>query len=183
MWQTPLFRARHKRVRRHAKHNADLGVVDLDARHDRADQLPAGIPVGGVELLADLAGELFQPTDQQPEILVQRGVVGELARLLLKAGQALPQARDPWLELLLVDQPLGVAVDQPGHPWRTFGRWTCTAARSAAARQVVAPPGAGDTPPRAGGSSSKPRTSCQTAASSRSVRTWVLVQTRSPPKR
>ena len=76
IWQNPLFRGRHKRVRRHAKHNADVGVVDLDARHDRADQIPASIPIGGVEPLADLAGELFQPTDQQPEILAARGGVG-----------------------------------------------------------------------------------------------------------
>ena len=91
-------------------------MVDLDARHDRADQLPAGIPIGGVELLGDLTGELFQATDQQAEILVQRGLVGELASLLLKTGEALPQARDPWLELLLLDEAFRVAVDQPGQP-------------------------------------------------------------------
>ena len=89
-------------------------LVNLDARHDRADQLATGIPISGVELLGDLAGELFQAPDQQPEILVPRGFVGEVARLLLKAGQALAQARDPWFELLLVDESLRVAVDQPG---------------------------------------------------------------------
>jgi hypothetical protein len=116
IWQTPLFRARHKRVRRHAKDDADLRLVDLNARHERADQVPTGVPVGSIELLGDLTGELFQATDQQPEILVRRGVVGELSSLLLKTGEALPQARDPWLKLLLVDEAFGVAVDQPGHP-------------------------------------------------------------------
>jgi hypothetical protein len=89
IWQKPLFRARHKRVRRHAKHNTDLRLVDLNARHDRADQISAGIPIGGVEPLADLAGELFQAPDQEPEILVPRGFVGEVASLFLKAGQTL----------------------------------------------------------------------------------------------
>jgi len=70
IWQTPLFRARYKRVRWHAKDDTDLRLVDLNARHDRADQLPAGIPIGGIELVGALAGELFQATDQQPEILV-----------------------------------------------------------------------------------------------------------------
>ena len=91
-------------------------MVDLDARHDRADQLPAGLPVGGAELVGDLAGELFQATDQQPEILAQGGVVSELASVLVEAGQTLPQPRDPWLELLLVDEAFCVAIDQPGQP-------------------------------------------------------------------
>ncbi len=116
IWQKPLFRARHKRVGRHAKHDANLGVVDLDACHDCADQLPAGVPVGGIELVGDLAGELFQTTDQQPEVLLQRGLVGEPVSLLLKARQALSQARDPWLKLLLVDEAFRVAVNQPGQP-------------------------------------------------------------------
>jgi hypothetical protein len=89
-WQTPLFRARHKRVRRHAKDDADVCLVNLHARYECADQLSTGIPISGVELLGDLAGELFQSTDQQPEILLPRGFVGELARLLLQADQALP---------------------------------------------------------------------------------------------
>src|SRR3954451_23347514 len=87
IWQEPLFRAQHTRVRRHAKDDADLRLVDLNARHDRADQLPAGSPIGGIEPLGDLTGELFQATDQQTEILVLRGLVGELTGLLVKAGQ------------------------------------------------------------------------------------------------
>src|SRR4051795_10319669 len=89
IWQTPLFRAQHKRVRRHAKDDADLGKVDLNARHERSDQIPTGVPVGGVELLGHLTSERFEATDQQPEILVQRGLIGELASLLVETSEAL----------------------------------------------------------------------------------------------
>ena len=42
--------------------------------------------------------------------------VTEPARLLLEVSHALAQSRDPGLELPFVDEPLGVAIDQPGHP-------------------------------------------------------------------
>ena len=114
IWQKPLFRARHKWVRRHAKHNTDLRLVDLQRAPDRADQISAGIPIGGVEPLADLAGELFQAPDQGPRSWCREASSARWRACSSRLARRWRRRADPWLELLLLDDSLRVAVDQSG---------------------------------------------------------------------
>jgi len=51
--------ASHKRVRRHAEHDVDLGMVDLHTADQHANDSTAGEPIGSLETAFDLSGEVF----------------------------------------------------------------------------------------------------------------------------
>ena len=61
----------------------------------------------------DLVGELLQAADEQREVPFGLGVRGHRPPLRLGVGQAPPHPLDAGLELLALDQPLGVAIDEP----------------------------------------------------------------------
>src|SRR5262249_24070063 len=115
-WQNARLRARRKRGRRHPEDDLDLARLDLHALHRRRAELPAGQPVGRLQPLPYLRREGLELAHQQPQVVLYPQLVGEPPRLLLAVPQALPQPGDPGLELPFVDEPLGVAINQPGQP-------------------------------------------------------------------
>ena len=87
-------------------------VVDLDPPHEGADDVALGVPVRRLQPVPDHPGESLELADDEPE---GPGLVGGLAQgrgLALELGDPPPQRREPRLELRLVDEPLGVAVDE-----------------------------------------------------------------------
>ena len=60
-----------------------------------------------------LRGEVFQASNNQLPFRLQGGGIDELLPLLLSLGDAAPQAEDAGLEFLLVNEALGIAIDEP----------------------------------------------------------------------
>ena len=61
--------ASHKRVRRqHSKHDVELSVVDFDTADQRADDLTAGLPIGGFEPVLHLSSKVLESADQQTQL-------------------------------------------------------------------------------------------------------------------
>ena len=159
-----------------------LPVVDRHALDQRPDGLPLGGPIGGRQSVLHLRRERLEAINHEAQLALEEGRVGQFVGLRFQYADPLPQAPDPGFELPLLDQALRVAVDQPRQPLPQLlqlrlrrdaipsGRRRGVESAAIFVRQAL-------------GSSSKPRTSAHTAASRRSVRTCVLVQTRSPPKR
>ena len=109
-------RLRRERWRLDAEDDVDLVAVDLDPPDQDADQLALLLPVELIEVLLDPRGERLEPPDDQRQLRAQPRPLDEPAPLLLQARQAPPQPSDTRLELGLLDQALGVAVDQPADP-------------------------------------------------------------------
>jgi hypothetical protein len=102
--------------RRDLEDHLDLLVVHFYATYARQDDLPRPEGVGGVQPAADLLGERLQAADDPLHLRcgdLRRLLLGQL---LLERGHALPQPGQPRRELLLGEQPVGVAVDEPRHP-------------------------------------------------------------------
>src|SRR6185369_6666276 len=80
--------------------------------HEGADDVALGVPVRRLQPVPDHPGESLELADDEPE---GPGLVGGIAQgrgLALELGGPPPQRREPRLELRLVDEPLGVAVDE-----------------------------------------------------------------------
>jgi hypothetical protein len=113
IWQIAPTGAQGKRVGVHAEHDVHRIPVHLDALDQGTNEVTARVPVRRRQAVAHLRGKLLQPPDHQPQLGVEGRFVGQLPCLRLQVGEALPQAPDPRLELAFVDEPLGVAIDQP----------------------------------------------------------------------
>jgi len=120
-------------------------VIDLDPTNHGVDDLAHAVPVEAVETLTDLGGELFQSADYERQLPFGGGGFDHDLLLLLQLRQAQLQACNAGLELGLVDEAAGVAVDEaidaapkrddlpinPRHLLRrarSFGRLTDTSA-------------------------------------------------------
>ncbi|MDQ6671069.1 MAG: hypothetical protein M3069_10010 [Chloroflexota bacterium] len=53
-------------------------MVDLYTADQRANDFATGEPIGGLETLFHLSGEVFQPTNQQPQLALERLRVRQL---------------------------------------------------------------------------------------------------------
>ena len=74
------------------------------------------MPIDLGELSAHLAGKILEPSDQERQCGPQRLLIEESPALLLQTGQTPAQASQARLELGLVDETLGIAVNQPADP-------------------------------------------------------------------
>jgi hypothetical protein len=115
-------RCRSERTGAHAEDHVDALRGQLDALHDRPDDLAAQLPVSVSEAVPHLGGELVEAPDEEHKVLARRGGVGVLLRVRLEHGDALAQPPEPGLELRLQDQALRVAVDEPGEPLAQLGQ-------------------------------------------------------------
>ena len=64
----------------------------------------------------DLCGKVLHPADHQGQAAFGLSRLGQRLSLLLHPGEPLLQAGDARLELVAVDDPFGIAVDQPADP-------------------------------------------------------------------
>jgi hypothetical protein len=63
-----------------------------------------------------LRGEVFQASNNQLQFRLQGGGIDELLPLLLRLGDAAPQAEDARLEFLPVNEAVGITVNEPREP-------------------------------------------------------------------
>ena len=80
--------ASHKRGRRYAEHDVHLGMVDLDTADECANNFASGEPISSFKTHFHLSGEVFQPTNHQPQLVLERLRVRELTHLLVQRGDA-----------------------------------------------------------------------------------------------
>src|SRR3954453_23533877 len=151
-------RVRRSRVgggRSDPEDDVDAVAVDLDALDQGPDQVALERPVDlGHPSLHPLR-EVLEPADDQRQGRPQGGLVPQGRGPLLPARDPLPEAGDARLELGLVDQAFGVAVDEPrrGAPARAAASLPGPGSRRAPDRRsrAAAPPqGAARTRPRSG---------------------------------
>jgi hypothetical protein len=116
IWQTIPRGMLRVQIAADPEDDRDLPVVDLHALDQRPDELPLRGPLGGRQPILHLRGERLEAVHHEAELALEAGRVGQFAGLRFQHADALPQAPDPGLELLLLDQALRVAVDQPRQP-------------------------------------------------------------------
>jgi len=91
-------------------------VVNLDPLHHRPYDTTLGLPVQVIEVGGHGGGEVVQMPDNQPQIALRGGLVGEVFGLCVEDRHALLEARHAGLEFTLLDEPLGIAVDEAPDP-------------------------------------------------------------------
>src|SRR3954453_22251884 len=112
-WQTSERLSGAWRPGLDAEHHPHRVVTDLDALDQGADDVAPGGPVRAIQPVADHVREQAQLADAEPErVRLPRGLL-QRGRLGLEPGDPTTQLHEPWLELRLADQALGVTVDQP----------------------------------------------------------------------
>src|SRR5215210_3239576 len=104
-----------------AEHDIDVPAVNLNALDQRTDQIPLQRPVDGCHPVTNLPGEIMKPAHDQRQCRALRRLVPQGRSLLFPALDPLTQPGDARLEVGLVDQTLGIAVDQPAHPAAQLG--------------------------------------------------------------
>jgi hypothetical protein len=95
------------------KHSIDLVLCHFNSLHQGSNQLAFARPVRGRESVVDLGRKVLQASNNQPQLRVQCRFILELLGLLCESCEALTQPGNPGCKLLFVNEPLGVAVDQP----------------------------------------------------------------------
>jgi hypothetical protein len=105
-----------------AQDHADLLVIDLDALHQKADQLATLMPVQVRQPVVHATGELFQSAKDERQGVPLRRLVPQGLGLRLPRLDPLPKPGDPRLELGPLDQALGIAVDETTHAAAQLGK-------------------------------------------------------------
>jgi len=64
----------------------------------------------------NLGGKVFETADNELQFRVQRGFIRQLLPLRVQVRYALPEADDPRLKFVLVQETIRITVNEPGHP-------------------------------------------------------------------
>src|SRR5215212_5072621 len=104
-----------------AEHDVDAPAINLNALDQKADQIPLQRPIDSRHPIANLPREILKPAHDQREGRALRDLVPQGRGLLLPGLDPLTQPGDARLEVGLVNQTLGIAVDQPAHPAAQLG--------------------------------------------------------------
>jgi hypothetical protein len=94
----------------------DLLQSNFDPPDKRAQNLALALPCQGLQVVLHLGRKLLHPADDQLEFPLQRLALGELLTLHFNLRNTLPELGHPGLEFLLVNEALGIAINQPGDP-------------------------------------------------------------------
>src|SRR5216683_7134267 len=111
---TFFFGVRIVRVRIDPKHDIDLIPGDFHPLHQGPDEIPLARPVGCLQSAVDFGRKIFESANNQLEFRLQGRLIRPRLTLLFQASEALTEAGNPGLELVLVDEALCIAVKQPG---------------------------------------------------------------------
>src|ERR1051326_6473099 len=104
-----------KRALVHSEHDIPLSFLYLHALHQCADNITSAGPVHFIQSAFNSRGEVFQPANDQLQLIVQGCFISEFFRLLLKLRHPLSQPCDPRLELPLLDDAFRVRLNEPDH--------------------------------------------------------------------
>jgi hypothetical protein len=81
----------------------------------RPDEVALARPVRRLQPVVEFGSKVLQAANNQLQLPLQGGLIGQRLALLLQPGEALAQAGNPGLKLGLLDEALRITVDQPGH--------------------------------------------------------------------
>src|SRR5216684_2576512 len=112
--QTFFFGIRIASVRIDPKHDIDLIPGYFHPLHQGPDEIPLARPVGCLQSAVDFGRKIFESANNQLEFRLQGRLIRPRLTLLFQASEALTEAGNPGLELVLVDEALRIAVKQPG---------------------------------------------------------------------
>jgi len=118
--QTFFFGIRIASVRIDPKHDIDLIPGYFHPLHQGPDAIPLARPVGCLQSAVDFGRKIFESANNQLSFRLQGRLIRPRLTLLFQAGEALTEADKPGLELVLVDEALRLAVDQPGDALTTL---------------------------------------------------------------
>src|SRR3954467_9233219 len=104
-----------------AEHDVDVPAINLNALDQNADQIPLQRPIDSRHPIANLPDEILKPAHDQRYGRALRDLVPQGCGLLVPALDPLTQPGDARLNVGLVDQTLGITVDQPAHSAAQFG--------------------------------------------------------------
>src|SRR5260370_17281481 len=116
MWPMVSGRSWAKAVRSYTKDDRDVLVGDVNALHQRPDDITAHLPIGVGEPGADVGRELLHPPHHQPEVVERAGVVGLSRQRFCEVCYPLPEATDARLKFLLAITPLRTTSHDPTPP-------------------------------------------------------------------
>src|SRR5262245_38179455 len=97
------------------KHDIDLITRDFHPLDQCPDEIALARPIGRLQAIMECGREVLETANNQLQFPLQGGLIGERLALLLQTSEALAQTGHPGLKLPLVDEALGITVDQPGH--------------------------------------------------------------------
>src|SRR5215471_19289424 len=110
--QTFFFEVRIARVRIDPKHNVDIILRHFYSLDQRPDEIAFARPVGGLQAVLEFGRKVFQTANKQLQLPLQGGLIRQRLALLLQSGETLAQTGESRLKLPLVDEALGITVDQ-----------------------------------------------------------------------
>jgi hypothetical protein len=112
--QTFFFGIRITRVRIDPKHAIDVIPGHFHALAQCSDAVPFARPISRLQPVVEFGGNVLQPANKPLQFSLQGGLLLQRLALFLEAGEALTEAWHPGCKLPLIDQALGITVDQAG---------------------------------------------------------------------
>jgi len=109
--KAPATGARHKRAGCNSKHDSHLLLGHLDAPHQGSDELPTRRPVRVCESFVDSLREVLHAPDDELQLRVEQALVSQLVELPLEIDESFLGSLDSRLELRLLEEALGIAID------------------------------------------------------------------------
>jgi hypothetical protein len=103
------------RLRPNTEDHADLLSIDLDPLDEGADDRALRLPPNVIQVVSDGCSKVFQPTDHQPEVLLLRCHRLCCCQIALDGRYPLLESFDARGKVLLLDDPIRIAVDQSSH--------------------------------------------------------------------
>ena len=143
----------------------------LHALDQCADHLPFPAPIGLCQPVWDLRGKVFQPPHDQTHVGAQSLLLGQLVALRFHMSDPLAEPGDQGLKLLLLNQRLGVTVDQRRQPLPQLAQLCFERGEKRARWGAVECARRSYSCASRFGWASSAQTFCHTARSNRSVRT------------
>ena len=102
------------RVRIDPKHHMDVVPSHFHPLDQGADEVALARPVGRLQAVMALGRAVLETANNQRQCPLPSGLLGQRLALLLQTSEALAPAGHPGRTLPLVDEALGITVDQAG---------------------------------------------------------------------
>ncbi|MCM8738662.1 hypothetical protein M5E06_31630 [Azospirillum sp. A1-3] len=114
-------------------------AIDLDPANHGANDFARAVPVQLIQALVNLVGEILKVTNDQRQVALHLGVLGGSAPLFFQTRQTLLHAGNAWFEFGAVDDPFGVAVDEPGDAAAQAGDLMVEPSKGVGATRAIPP--------------------------------------------
>jgi hypothetical protein len=102
--------------------------MDLISRHfypphQGPDEVALAHPICLSSSVMNLGGKIFETSDNELSFRVEGGFIRPWLPLRVQVCYALPEADDPRLKCMLVQETIRITVHEPGHPLTSLAQW------------------------------------------------------------